>query len=68
MVAKIDYEKCCWKDGKCECNCCGDCGGCVEVCPSGALTRDKIVKVDEEKCTSCGACVGVCPKGAISVE
>ena len=46
---------------------CMNCGKCVEVCPSGALTEDenKIVKHDPEKCIGCGKCVEVCPFDAI---
>lgn len=66
---KIDYNKCCWKDGKCECSCCeSGCNGCVEVCPAGAITRDGKVKIDEAKCIGCGACVSVCKNDAISLE
>ena len=40
----IDYDKCCWKDGKCVSSCCGEkCDGCVEACPAGALERKDIV-------------------------
>ena len=38
MEIKIDYDKCCWKNGKClSCSCGGACEGCVEVCPVEAL-------------------------------
>lgn len=68
MVVKIDYELCCWKDGKCSsCQCGGACIGCVEACPVHALKRDKIVKLNEKECTSCGACVVACKHGAISL-
>ena len=65
----IDYEKCCWKDGKCEkCSCKGACTGCVEVCPTGALKRGKLVTIDQKECTECGACVEVCKYKAITLE
>ena len=77
MVIKIDYKKCCWKDGKCSsssssgcgCNSCGSdsCNGCVEACPVQAITRKKKVEVDVDKCISCGACVDACPHKAISM-
>lgn len=67
MTIKIDYEKCCWKDGKCiKCSCGGECKGCVEVCPTGALTREDIVQFDEKKCTDCSACIKACEFDAIS--
>jgi Fe-S-cluster-containing hydrogenase component 2 len=69
MGIKIDYKKCCWKDGKCSsCKCGGKCKGCVEVCPVGALTRGKLVEINSEKCISCSACVSACKHGAISLE
>lgn len=66
MPAEIDYKKCCFKDGKCtSCSCKGACSGCVEVCPIGALSRKKIVEIENKKCISCGACVEACEHDAI---
>lgn len=66
----IDYNKCCWKDGKCvSCGCGGGstkCEGCVEACPVGALERKKLVEFEADKCVDCGACVAACKYGAIS--
>ena len=69
MPIKIDYEKCCWKDGKCTSCCCeGKCEGCVEACPVGALKRGKKLELDKEKCIECGACVNACEHDAISLN
>ena len=71
MPIIIDYNKCCWKDGKCTANCCGEngeCNGCVEMFPVAAITREDKLKIDDEKCIDCGACVAVCPHQALSLE
>ena len=69
-MLKIDYEICCWKNGKCESNCCGDNSkydGCVEVCPTKALERKDKVIFYEDKCIECGACVEACKYKAITL-
>ena len=69
MVITIDYEKCCWKDGKCtSCSCEGACEGCVEACPNDALKRSKLIEIDASKCTDCGLCVPACKHDAISLK
>ena len=71
MAIKIDYKKCCWKDGKCSssgCGCGKACIGCVEACPVGALSRKSKVIVDVKKCIECGACVEACKHHAISLN
>jgi len=63
----IDYDKCCWKDGKCtSCSCGGACDGCVEACPTGALERQKSVVFYPDKCVDCGACIASCKYNAIT--
>lgn len=40
---------------------------CVQVCPKGAISRDRnwgVVGVDESRCIGCHACAMVCPFGA----
>ena len=69
MTIKIDYNKCCWKEGKCSsCSCGGACEGCVEACPVGALERKDVVEINKDKCISCCACVSSCKHDAISLE
>jgi ferredoxin len=69
MAVKIDFEKCCWKDGSCKsCSCGGSCEGCVEACPVGALKREERITIDDDACIDCGACVSACKYGAISLE
>ncbi len=44
---------------------------CVEVCPTGAMTRDDAsgaVSIQEEACLGCKLCMLVCPLGAITVD
>jgi ferredoxin len=48
---------------------CGECGGCVAVCPQGALelfTSGLSVKPD--LCTLCENCTIFCPVGALSIK
>lgn len=71
MPIAIDYGRCCWKDGACaSCRCGGGaaCKGCVEACPTGALTRGRKVEFDSSKCIGCGQCADACAHGAITPE
>ena len=69
MPIKIDYEKCCWKDGKCtSCDGGEECTECIEVCPVDALTRKDKLIIDNEKCIDCGSCVAVCKHDALELE
>ena len=69
MSIKVDYNKCCWKDGKCtSCDCGDNCGRCVEVCPVNVITRKDKVVIDSDECLECGACAAVCPHQAIIIE
>jgi L-aspartate semialdehyde sulfurtransferase ferredoxin len=50
---------------------CTDCGACVAVCPTGALSMDRAtyeVSFDKEKCISCELCVPACPPHAMEVR
>jgi carbon-monoxide dehydrogenase iron sulfur subunit len=42
---------------------CAQCGECIDVCPTGALYRDKagIVRLKKKECVGCLSCVGFCP-------
>lgn len=42
---------------------------CLEICPSGAISRDRpteTVQVNDDDCISCGMCAMVCPYSAIT--
>lgn len=43
---------------------CKNYGGCVDVCPVGAISMDMESKIDRTKCTLCMECVNACPHGA----
>jgi heterodisulfide reductase subunit A-like polyferredoxin len=48
---------------------CGECGGCVAVCPYGALELlSSGLSVKLEICTLCENCVIFCPVGALSIR
>ena len=53
-----------WFSRKQACNHCTD-AACVEVCPTGALSYNKLgfVQYDKEKCSGCGYCAEFCPFG-----
>jgi len=42
---------------------CNQCGECIQVCPTQALSRDKagVVRVNKKLCVGCLSCVGFCP-------
>ncbi|MBN1428531.1 MAG: 4Fe-4S binding protein [Anaerolineae bacterium] len=46
---------------------CTGCGGCVEACPTGAISlTNGVAMVDQTLCAQCRACIDVCPVGAIA--
>lgn len=42
---------------------CNQCGKCMEICPTMALTRNAqgVVMLNKTKCIGCLACVSICP-------
>ena len=47
---------------------CMDCGLCLAVCPTGALSRgEQGIEVDMARCQRCGACVEECPTTALEL-
>jgi ferredoxin len=50
---------------KIDSNKCVGCGGCIDLCPSIAISMvDDLVIIDDQLCTECGICVKVCPMNA----
>jgi len=50
---------------------CTDCGVCVPICPTQALTVDpasRKVHFDDTKCIACELCVKICPTRAMEVH
>lgn len=46
---------------------CSGCGGCIEVCPFGAIAFDaghRVAEVNAALCKGCGACAAACPSEA----
>ncbi len=58
-----------WVSRKHACNHCTD-AACVEVCPTGALSYNKLgfVQYDKAKCSGCGYCAEFCPFGVPQME
>lgn len=54
MIVKVDTEKC------------DQCGTCVSVCPTSALTFVQTPVIDKNLCTCCGKCIKVCAFSALS--
>lgn len=46
---------------------CNQCGVCIDICPSMAISRDRngIVRIDKNQCVGCFMCVGFCPEEAM---
>jgi Fe-S-cluster-containing dehydrogenase component len=44
---------------------CDQCGDCVVVCPSDALSRNKlgVVMINKKLCVGCYTCIGFCEQG-----
>jgi anaerobic carbon-monoxide dehydrogenase iron sulfur subunit len=42
---------------------CNQCGECIAVCPTQAISRDKtgVVRIKKDLCVGCLSCVGFCP-------
>lgn len=55
------------KNGKYTMHVCDQRGVCLDMCPVGALTRNKkgTVILNKNICIGCQACVGFCPIGAM---
>jgi len=50
---------------------CTDCGVCVPICPTGALSIDPLtrkVHFYDNKCIACELCVKICPTRAMEVH
>ena len=58
-----------WVSRKTACNHCTE-AACVDVCPTGALSYNKMgfVQYDKEKCSGCGYCAEACPFGVPQLE
>lgn len=40
---------------------CTNCGACVKICPTGAISAESPRKTNPDACIGCGACIGACP-------
>ncbi len=46
---------------------CTECGACVAICPTGAITGVGLSLMVSDACTRCAECEDTCPTGAIQV-
>ncbi len=55
------------KDGAYSMTDCNQCGLCIDVCPTKALSRNKMgtVLLKKSICVGCQSCVGFCPDGVM---
>lgn len=45
---------------------CNDCGACVKVCETFAMTKESLANGEAAmECAKCGRCMDLCPRGAI---
>ena len=53
--------------GQPEMNACNQCGACVKVCPTLALTVNAagVIMVDKKLCIGCYMCIAACPTGSM---
>jgi len=47
---------------------CRACGGCAQVCPTGAIQVGQVATIDRHKCIECFCCQEACSFDAIEVE
>lgn len=53
VVAFVDSNKCI------------GCGTCERICPTGAISVEKMVRINRTMCMGCGQCVANCPEDAL---
>ncbi len=66
--ARVRVER--YDDGRdvvISCHNCED-APCVAVCPTEAISRDGVLRINAEECVGCGACVDACPYEAIWLD
>jgi ferredoxin len=46
---------------------CTECGACLPVCPTGAISLESGIQIDKNLCIFCCACLKSCPEDALKI-
>jgi uncharacterized protein (DUF362 family)/Pyruvate/2-oxoacid:ferredoxin oxidoreductase delta subunit len=47
---------------------CSSCGNCSQLCPAGAISKERYPRFDSSRCIQCYCCYELCPEHAITIN
>ncbi len=47
---------------------CTQCGTCLSTCPTGAISLESEIVIDQNLCIFCCACIKICPEEAVLID